>query len=61
MKSSNVGKGEVRETSGTCEQSQACGREMDSAVFGVRGKQVSEVPGLAGCSPDVSTGNFLKG
>lgn len=59
MKSSNVGKGEGREISGLCVQSQAWGREMNSAVFGVRGKQVSEVPGLAGCSHDVIIGNFL--
>lgn len=61
MKSNNAGKGEVRETSGICEQRRACGREMNSAVFGVRGKQVSEVPGSAGCSHDVSTVNFLIG
>lgn len=34
---------------------------MNSAVFGVRGKQVSEVPGSAGCSHDVSIVNFLIG
>lgn len=47
--------------SGSCEHSEAWGRERNSAVLGVRGKQVREASGLAVCCHDISIGNFLTG
>lgn len=34
---------------------------MNSAEFGVRGKQFREASGLAVCCRDISIGNFLRG